>query len=212
MIAWLSVALAATDPCAEAPEVLTERSAAIKRIYDDSEAERDDRSTDAASVLKRDEERVAELLRLDKRGELCTAEDKWYAAWVLQQADDLDTLERAYELAIATMEAHHKNGPWLVGFAFDRKRTASGYSQAYGTQTRVDSNQKRCLIELDPTMTDEKRVQYGHKPIAEMYRKVLDLNGYRDDEPTLERLQRRSLYCPPVAIERKGLKNQERAE
>ena len=92
------------------------------------------------------------------------------------------------------------------------KRTAAGYSQAYGTQTRVDSNNKRCLIELDPTMTDEKRVQYGHKPIAEMYRKVLDLNGYRDDEATLERVQRRSLYCPPVAVDRKGLKNQERAE
>jgi hypothetical protein len=212
MIAWVSLAFAATDPCAEAPEVLAERSAAFKKLYDDSEAERADRSRDAESVLKRDEERVAEILKADKKGELCTADDKWYAAWVLEQSDDLDTLERAYELAIASMEAHHANGAWLVGFAFDRKRTAAGFPQAYGTQTRVDANNKRCLIEVDPATTDEQRAKYGHKPIAEMYRKVLDLNGYTSDEATLERLNRRSLYCPPEAITRKGLKNQERMD
>jgi hypothetical protein len=211
MIAWMSLAFAA-DPCAEPAEVLAERSAAFKKIYDDSEAERADRSSDAASVLKRDEERVAELLKADKRGELCTVDDKWYAAWVLEQADEFETLERAYALALETMEGHHKNGPWLVAFTFDRKRTAAGFPQSYGTQTRVDANNKRCLIHVDPATTDEERAKYGQKPIADFYRKVLDANGYPDDEATLDRLNRRSLYCEPVAVTRKGLKNQERAE
>jgi hypothetical protein len=209
MIGWLSVAFAA-DPCAESAEVLAERSQAFKTIYDDSEAERADRSS--ASVLKRDEERVAELLKADKRGELCTLEDKWYAAWVLEQADELETLERAYQLALETMQGHHKNGAWLVAFTFDRKRTAAGFPQSYGTQTRVDGSNHRCLIHVDPATTDEERAKYGHKPLAEAYRKVLDVNGFTDDEATLERLNRRSLYCEPVAITHKGLKNQDRAD
>ena len=211
MIAFVSLAFAA-DPCAEPAEVLAERSLAVKKLYDDSEAERADRSLDATSVLKRDEERVADLLKRDKRGELCSLDDKWYAAWVLEQADDLDTLERAYSLAIETMEGHHQNGPWLVAFTFDRKRTAAGYLQSYGTQTRIDTANHRCLIEVDPSTTDEDRAKYGQKPIAEAYRKVLDVNGFTGDEATLERLNRRSLYCAPVAITHKGLKNQDRMD
>lgn len=212
MIAWVSLAFAATDPCAEPPEVLAERSAAFKRLYDDSEAERANRSADAESVLKRDEERVAAFLKADRKGELCTVEDKWYAAWVMEQGDDLETLERAYELAVSTMEGHHPRGGWLVGFTFDRKRTAAGYVQSYGTQTRIDANNKRCLIEVDPATTDEDRAKYGLPSIADTYRKVLDANGYSSDEPTLERLRRRSLSCPPQAITRKGLKNQKRMD
>ena len=125
MIVWLSLAFAA-EPCSESAEILAERSAGFKKLYEDGEAERADRSLDADSVLQRDEARVSEILKADKRGELCTVEDKWHAAWLLEQADSLDTLERAYQLALQTMEAHHPNGPWLVAFTFDRKRTAAG--------------------------------------------------------------------------------------
>lgn len=204
MILLFARALAADDPCVAAPEVLAERSAAVKKLYDDSEAERADRGT--PSVQKRDEQRINELRKADKRGELCTADDKWYAAWVMQQADSLDTLERAYELAIETMQAFHKNGPWLVAFAFDRKRTAAGLPQAFGTQTRVDDQHRRCLVEIDGSVTDDERAKHGQKPLAEVYRKVLDLNGYTDDEATLDRVQRRGLYCEPQAVTFSGRK------
>lgn len=200
MSTWTGAAIA--GPCDDASAV-AERSAAIKAIYDEGEAERADRSASAKSVLDRDEARVAQMVKYDSKGELCTVEDRWYAAWVMTQADKLDTLERAYALANETMEAHYANGPWLVAFTFDLKRVRGGFRQAYGTQTQVNERNQRCLVEVEPNITDADRAKYKQPPIADAYRKVLDANGFTDDAPTLDRLQRHGLYCAPVALSRK---------
>ncbi len=197
----LGQALAAKDVCAD-DAARTENSAHIQSLYDDSEAEREDRSAQATSVLARDEQRIKELLKLDKKGLLCTPEDKWHAAWVMQQADDVDTLGRAYELAVETMEARLPRGPWLVAFSFDRKRTAKGYRQSYGTQTRVNDAGKRCLIELEGDITDEQRGQYGVPSLEKIYRQILDLNGLTQEAATVERMNRNMLFCPPVGDKR----------
>ncbi|MEZ4241260.1 MAG: hypothetical protein R3F59_34905, partial [Myxococcota bacterium] len=194
----LSGVALAGDPCADEAAV-AERSAALEALYDAGEADRQDRSAAATTVLKRDEQRVKAAVKLDKKGRLCTPEDKWRAAWLMTQADDAATLERAYELAQESMNAHYANGPWLVAYVFDLKRVFGGYLQAYGTQTRVDASNRRCLVKIDPEISDADRAQYGQPPLTEVYRKVLDLNGFRDDAPTLERLERHSLYCDPVA-------------
>jgi hypothetical protein len=195
----------AGNPCADEAEA-GELSAEIKRLYDEGEAEREDRSSQATSVLERDEARLKAARKMDKKGQLCTAEDKWYAAWIMTQADKVPILERAYELAQETMNEHYVNGPWLVAFTFDLKRVAEGYNQSYGTQTQINERGERCLVELEPDVTDEERAAYGVKPIAETYRSVLDLNGFRDDEATLERLRRRGLYCRPQPIDPKAAK------
>lgn len=201
---WASLAFAG-DPCADTAAV-EERSAAIQALYEESEAERDSRTSSASSVLARDEARVAQARSWDKKGQLCTPDDKWYAAWILMQADKLSVLERAYELAIEAMEAGHPNGTWLVAYAFDRKRVLGGYRQAYGTQTRINDRNQRCLIELDPEVTDADRAEYNQPPLADVYRKLLDLHGFGSDEPTFDRMQRRGLICPPLAISKKAQK------
>jgi hypothetical protein len=208
MSLWLSLwtsAARAGDPCADTAEVEA-RSAAIKAIYDEGEAERASRTSTATSVLARDEARVAQVLKHDKKGELCTADDKWYGAWVLTQGDKIPVLERSYELAIEAMEAGHPNGNWLVAYTFDRKRVLGGYLQAYGTQTRVNERNQWCLIEVDPAITDAERAEYGQPVLADTYRRLLDMNGFGSDEPTFERLQRRGLSCPPLAISKKAQK------
>lgn len=200
MMFWFNLAFAATsgDLCADSAGVEA-RSAAIKAIYDEGQAEAADRTSGAASVLKRDEQRVKKILGYDSRGELCTAQDKWYAAWILVQADSVERIERAYELAVETMEAHHANGPWLVAFTFDLKRTREGFHQAYGTQTRVNERNQRCLIFVEPDVTDEDRAKYGVRPIVQTYDDILDRNGFGADSPTLESVERRGLYCEPNA-------------
>ncbi|MCB9684606.1 MAG: hypothetical protein H6738_04590 [Alphaproteobacteria bacterium] len=192
---WLATAGATEVDCTST------QAEVVKQAFEDSEAQRDRRATDP-EVQKADEQRTKAMAKLARKGELCTAEEKWQAAWIMMQADDVDTLELAYELAVETMEAHYGRGPWLVAYSFDRKRVANGYRQSYGTQTRIDSQGRRCLVEVEPDVTDEQRQKYGHPPIAEVYRKILDMNGFTDDQPTLDRVQRRGLYCEPQAQKR----------
>lgn len=207
MIALLAGVAFAADPCADPPELLAERSAEIAAIYDASEAEAADRSASATSVLKRDEKRVKALKKLDAKGLLCTPDDKWKAAWVMEQSDDLDVLERAFELAQEAMAARHPNGPWLVAFTFDRKRVAGGYRQTYGSQTAVNPAGQRCLVELESSgVTDADRQKYGHPTLEQRYRQLLDQAGFKGDEATLDRLQRRGLSCPPMAFDPKAQK------
>jgi len=189
----------AKDICSNANEAAT-NSAEIKAVYDESEAQRDKRAQGDAAVLAQDEKRIKQLLKRDAAGQLCTPEDKWHAAWVMQQADTLATLNRAYELAVETMNAHLPRGPWLVAFSFDHKRVAAGYYQAYGTQTRINNNGRRCLIEVEPTFTDEQRAQFGMPTLVETYRKQLDAAGFNEDEATEQRMRKRDLLCQPLAF------------
>lgn len=199
---WVGLALA-KDPCA-AEDTTEQNSAYIQSLYDAGEEDRASRSSTATSVLKRDEQRAREAVKLDRRGWLCTTTDKWNAAWLMQQSDQVEVLERAYELAVETMNERDPRGAWLVAFTFDHKRTAGGYRQAYGTRTRVDEMGRRCLVELEGDTTDAQRAQYGIEPLADIYRKVLDLNGFTDDAPTEQRMMRHSLICPPLAYDKRA--------
>ncbi|MEQ1570853.1 MAG: hypothetical protein ABMA64_34810 [Myxococcota bacterium] len=201
---WVSMAFAA-DPCSD-PAQVAAVTAEVTRLYDEGEADKADRSATATSVLARDEARVKDVQKLDRKGELCAVEDKWRAAWIMTQSDDLDVLERAYALAEETMNAHYANGAWLVAFTFDLKRTAGGFRQSYGSQTRVNERSQICLIEVEPDVTDAERAAFGQRPIAEVYRSVLDQNGFQKDPATLETVKKRGLYCPPVAISRSAQK------
>ena len=197
MIALLAAWAWAEDP---AVDCVSTQSGTVHQIYEDSEADRERRSDPA--VQKADEDRIKALVKLARKGDLCTAVEKWEAAWVMMQADDVDVLELAYQLAVDTMNMKYGRGPWLVAFAFDRKRVASGYRQSYGTQTRTDAQGHRCLIEVEPDVTDEERQRYGQPTLAEVYRKILDLNGFQGDAPTAERMEWRGLTCDPQAQKR----------
>lgn len=184
--------------------MVAERSAVIQKLYEEGEAECADRTASATSVLARDEARVEQMVKYDKAGELCTPADKWTAAWIMTQADKTVTLVRAYEIAQDAMNAGVPNGNWLVAYTFDVKRVAEGYRQSYGTQTQVNERGQRCLVEIEPDVTDETRISYDQPPLAEVYRKVLDSNGFTADEPTFERIQRRGLSCRAQAQSKKA--------
>lgn len=203
LLAWSTQALAA-DPCGY--------SGAILEAYEQGEAERADRSATALSVLKRDERRAELMVSFDKKGRLCTADDKWHAAWLMMQSDELSVIERAHEIAVEAMNEGHPNGPWLVAFTFDRERVLGGYRQSYGSQTRINDRGQECLIEVESDITDEDRKSYGHPPLSEVYRTLLDHNGFSDDAPTFERLSLRGLYCPPLALSKRAQKKIREAE
>ena len=206
MPAWLwigGMAAAADDPCADAAAAGA-WAAEVRVAYDAGEQDRAERATGGAAALARDEERVRQVLALDAKGRLCTAAAKWQGASLLLQSDDVAVLERAYTLAQASTAAGEKRGPWLTAFAFDTWRVAGGYRQSYGTQTQVSLAGHRCLVEVEPSVTDAERQRFGMPPIAETYRRILDLAGHPDEPATLERLQRFDLVCAPEAATRKA--------
>jgi hypothetical protein len=196
MFALVSVAFGG-DPCTEPPEVLAERSAEILRIYEEGDSEAGDRTTTATSVLERDLARVDQMEKIANKGWLCSSSDKWHAAWVLLRADQLSTIQRGRDLAIETMEAREPRGAWLVAFAHDRVQVVQGRKQTYGSQTSENNAGKLCLVEIDDQATDADRVKYGHPTLEQRYRQILDRAGFTSDAPTLDRVQRRGLYCAP---------------
>lgn len=211
MIVSLLAGLAlAKNPCAD-PRTAETASAAMKNLYDDYESAREDRSSSSAllsdEVRKADRRRVGEVVKLDKQDRLCTGQDKWYAAWIMQSATSLDQLERSYELALEAMEERVPRGAWLTAYAYDRMRTADGYRQAFGTQTRIDGSNRRCLVELDGSVDDDKRQSYGVPPLGALYRQVLDVNGHDRVKPTEAQVREHNLMCNPIAIaDRKSIR------
>ncbi|MEN0064800.1 MAG: hypothetical protein AAGA48_21825 [Myxococcota bacterium] len=202
IVSLLATVAFAKNPCTD-PNLLEVHAAAIKDLYEDHESAREDRfSTDllASEAAKADRRRVNEVLKYDKQDKLCSGQDKWYAAWILQSSSKIDDLKRSYELAQQTMQERVPRGAWLTAYTFDRMRSADGYRQAFGTQTRVDGANRRCLIELDGSIDDAKRQKYGVPPLGSIYRSVLDANGFEKDAPTEARLRRHSLMCDPVAL------------
>jgi hypothetical protein len=203
ILTFVPVVAAAEDPCAD-PAAAATWAAEVAALYDAGEAERADRTSTATSVLERDEERLDAARKLDAKGRLCTPLAKWQAAWLMVQADDVDVLERAYTLAQESMKGGEKRGPWLTAYTFDTWRVAGGYRQTYGSQTRLDDNNRWCLIEVEPDATDEERKKFGMPPITETYRKILDNAGFTAEAATLERLDRVGLYCKPLAATKKA--------
>jgi len=198
VVAQLAVA---KNPCTDA-DLVEQQTAVLENLYADYEDAREDRlSTPLLSdeAVKADKRRVKEVKRFDKKDRLCTGKHKWIAAWILQSSSKLEDLERSYELAKQSMEERVPRGAWLTAYTYDRMRTADGYKQAFGTQTRVDKQNRRCLIELDGSVDDEKRQAYGVPPLTSIYRGVLDVNGFDSDPPTALRMEQRSLLCEPVA-------------
>ena len=204
LLALTTVPSFAGEPCADQASIAA-NSAELVDMYEAGEADRLQRSAEALAVLDRDEKRAKLMMKYDKKGWLCTPQDKWYAAWLMQQSDKLEVLERAYELATEAQDAHVDRANWLVAFAFDHMRVASGHLQAFGTQTRVDAVGRNCLIELEGTTTDAQRELHGVPLLTEVYRSVLDANGYPDDAPTEQRLRRHELLCDPEPIRAKDV-------
>jgi len=137
------------------------------------------------------------VLKLEKKGHLCTDDDRFWGAMVLLQVTDEEAAARAYGLAKSLVESRYPRGAWIAAQAYDRWAIAFGNLQSYGTQTRYEDG-KTCLYWVDPQFTDDKRAAYGQPALQEVIAKVLETNGRAGDEPTVQRLQHLDLWCKPM--------------
>jgi len=138
-----------------------------------------------------------EALKLERKGLLCTHDDRFWGAMVMLQTTEEEAAARAYGLSKALVEARYPRGAWIAAVAYDRWAVAFGNLQSYGTQTRWDGA-KQCLYWVDPNFSDEKRKAYGQPSLKQVIEKVLEANGRAGDEPTVQRLQHLDLWCKPM--------------
>ncbi len=188
----LSPAFAGKDPCAERSEDQQKAfTGGLETLYGQVS---DSQLQPGAKDLSKDA--AKQMLAHQKKGELCTAEDRFWAAMNLLQAREQEYADTAYAMAQVLLEERHPRGPWLTGVAYDRMSIAKGALQSYGSQTSVQ-NGKRCLIWTDLNFSDEKRKQFGHPTLEGTIAKILEINGVTGAKPTVLELKNRDLWCKP---------------
>ncbi|MBX2796904.1 MAG: hypothetical protein KTR31_04520 [Myxococcales bacterium] len=194
IVVLTSLALAQTDPCADEGSIAT-NSERIAALYEASTADADALRQGDGGAASRAKKRAKTFLEYHSWGQLCTAQDKWHAAWVLLQVDNQKVLDRAGTLAAEALAEHAERGLWLSAYSVDRRRVAGGTRQTFGTQTVLDAEGRLCLVELDGNTTDAKRAEYEVPSLQEIVREVLDANDRTRDKPTMKRLYKRKLVC-----------------
>ena len=128
------------------------------------------RTRDAARRL-----RVMELVVADA---LHTAEDFYYAAWIMNHGDTPDDARNAHILALRSSELGHRPARWLAAASYDRWQMYQGKQQKYGTNYVSDGRQDR-LWDVDLETTDEQRAEWDVPPLVEQLRKAEEANKHQ---------------------------------
>ena len=131
-----------------------------------------------ADLMQRQRQRELEVKRLAAAEELDTAEDRWMAAAVLLESDDIEMLQLAQRLALEAADMGSELGKRVAAEALDRELVKRGMAQRYGTQFYYDEFTSRWkLYPVDPRTTDAERRDVGVAPLADLEREAERLNG-----------------------------------
>jgi hypothetical protein len=114
-----------------------------------------------------DTARRVEVLGYIFNGQIHTARDLVYAAYIFQHGDCSEHYYFANRLAQIAMDSGYTDARWIYAATLDRYFMSLGEPQKFGTQyTRVDGEFK--LYPVDPTTTDAERAKYNIPPLTEI--------------------------------------------
>jgi uncharacterized protein DUF6624 len=161
------------------PPALAADNAELAELYRADQADRAGGRLDQKGVA-RDATRRARLTELLAAGQVKTAQDHFHAAMVFQHGTQPADYERARDLArrAAELDPTLKQAKWLSAAAQDRYLQSVGKPQIYGTQYRCTSASNACSLEpFDRTaVTDEERQALGVPPLAEILKRLEEMN------------------------------------
>ncbi|MEZ4322984.1 MAG: hypothetical protein R3F61_36295 [Myxococcota bacterium] len=184
MILLLTAAFASSElpACAEAPAD-PEAQAALTAAYEAAQT--------AGSTEGDIKNRTKAVMKLHKKGLVCTADDHYKAGLVLFQSRDAEVLHVAHELALVAAHHHVDRAKWLANNTFDRWQISLGNRQRFGTQIGRDGE---CLYPIDETFPDDNRVAWGAPPLEETYAAFLKRREL-DGVPNATTLNSLGLFC-----------------
>ena len=122
------------------------------------------------SLAERHAERAAEVREMIEKGEVTSAEDRFRAAVLLVETDDLENLHLAETLGMQAGNAGAPLGFRVAAEAIDKQAVIRHQPQRYGTQYEwVPVLRAWRLYPVDPTTTDEQRRTMGVPGLAELH-------------------------------------------
>lgn len=149
----------------------------LATLYAEDQADRRG-AIDWAKVRPRDVARRQEVEALLAKGAAKTGRDFFHAAMVFQHGDTVGDLARARDLATEAVrrDATLTTAKWLVAAATDRWLMRQDLPQRYGTQfVRGDAGWS--LYAVDPSVSDDERLDAGVPPLADARRRADELNA-----------------------------------
>ena len=155
-------------------------NAELERLYTEDQADRTAGADkiDWEVVSKRDAARQARVQQILAEGGAKVAEDYFHAAMVFQHGSTEEDIAKAHELSLkaAELDPAHPTARWLAAASKDRLLMRQGKPQLYGTQFRkVDG--KWTLWDVDPSVTDEQRAEWGVPPLEAAKKRLEVMNA-----------------------------------
>ncbi|HEV8113518.1 MAG TPA: hypothetical protein VGR31_12150 [Planctomycetota bacterium] len=158
-------------------------SSRIGRLYQALQTDVAERPAGAfpdEALMARHAARAKEVREIVDAGALKTTKEKFQAAVLLVETNDLSNLKLAEQLANeATLGGEHL-GPRVAAEAIDKQLMVQHQPQRYGTQYEwVVALGEWRLYPLDLKTTDAERALVGVPPLAELYAGERKLNSAR---------------------------------
>jgi hypothetical protein len=159
---------------------MEQRQHALRALFEGDQADR--RAMAARQMTQpelnlRDYERRQELEMLSAEGKIRTAEDYYYAAYILQHGTLPEEFRRAHDFAAEALLRGSVPARWLFAATLDRWLVATGQPQQYGTQYVRIGNHGYAMYTIDPEVTDAECAQYAVPPLDEQLRQLTEKNG-----------------------------------
>jgi hypothetical protein len=206
---WILVSAAfAAPPAVEAVkyqlpdcERLEDRRETSRQLAKLRAQDEHDRAHWSESIADRDAARVSIVRTLVSEGRICSPQDHYDAAWILQRSTESEDQLRAHVFAFHALASGMRKAEKLTAVAYDRWLVSRGLPQWYGTQYRTDSNMRTCLIEVDPQAPDAERVAVGLPRLTDVVRRAQERNGREPIAEGVTALEMNGLYCPALPWE-----------
>ncbi len=140
----------------------------LKELFDQDQACRgEDTKIDWKIVSANDSRRLNRIKELYSTQKLQTGADYYHAAMILQHGECPEDYLLAHELCIVAICKGENRAKWLAAASEDRFLMHIGRPQRFATQYRGDGNQSPRLYEVDESVTDEIRREFGVRSLNE---------------------------------------------
>jgi hypothetical protein len=179
-------------PCVEDSTRKASRSAELKKIFDDDQAERSETKIKPGAQF-RDRKRRERVGAIFGEGCFTSSEDFYHAAYVFQHGGDLtidmsshtvkssvpDQLFIAFVWAKRAYELGYEPAKRLTAEAVDRYLNESGRKQLFGTQfNKGEKETCWCQMPVESSFPDSERIIYTGKTLAQIAEKMRTLPGW----------------------------------
>ena len=129
-------------------------------------------------LAQRNAERAATVRKMVESGEVTKGIDRFHAAVLLVETDDLDSLKLSEQLAMQAADQDVPLARRVAAEAIDKQLVKQHLPQRYGTQYEwVAPLRVWRLYSVDPITTDADRAKMGVPPMAEIRKGEQILNA-----------------------------------